>query len=153
MITKLTQFATLLTFGIAASQAFFYLLGLGAVRERLSPGSFLEFHQTLDSVIVPRLTLVYMAALLMAGFSLYLSRQQMNSPLFIGTGLALACLLLDITLAVVGDIPLNKIIRTWSPTHFPTNWTDVRSQWLLYMRWRQVFAISGFFSLVWGTIR
>ncbi len=153
VINKFVQLATALTFGMAASQAFFYLLGLGSVREHLSSSSFIEFHQTLDSVIAPRLTAVYLAALLTGLLALYLTRQQVDSPFFISTSLALLCLLADIGLAVMGDIPLNKLISTWSPAHFPTNWTEVRSQWLFYMYWRQVFSISGFLCVIWGIIR
>jgi hypothetical protein len=52
-----------------------------------------------------------------------------------------------LVLAVRGNMPLNRQMRTWNPTDLPAGWERVRDRWLRVHDWRGV-AAAGAFTLL-----
>ncbi|GAB4025215.1 anthrone oxygenase family protein [Spirosoma koreense] len=150
MTLKIAQFIQTVLFCILAGQAFFYLIGGTAGLKNVSASTFIEQRKAIDLVIGPYLKVIYFGSILTGLMVLVLIRQQAPSRLFVLSTVALVLIIVDLVIAVRGNIPLNNQIQTWSPTHYPANWSEVRNQWLGYMQWRQVCSISGLFCLLLG---
>ena len=150
MIIKTFQFIQALFFCVIAGQAFFYLIGGTAGLKAVSAGAFIEQRKAIDVAIGPPLKLLYPGTVLVSLTMVVLLRQQVGSPLFWLSTLALFLIVTDLTLAIRGDIPLNKLIQTWSPTSYPANWSEVRHEWFAYMQWRQVCSIGGLLCVLAG---
>jgi uncharacterized membrane protein len=72
--------------------------------------------------------------------------------LFICSVVALVSLIIDVAFTLKGNVPLNKIINTWTASNYPANWKEYRSKWLSIYSIRQVTNIIGFVSLLAGLI-
>ncbi len=61
---------------------------------------------------------------------------------------ALACLVVGLLVTVVVHFPINDQIISWQSAAPPSDWQDVRAEWLTAHVVRTVFALSGFVLLV-----
>ncbi len=75
-----------------------------------------------------------------------------NGILFTSSVIALVALVIDIAIALKGNIPLNRTINTWSANRYPDNWQQVRSKWFSLYHVRQVANIAGFVCLLGGLV-
>ena len=75
-----------------------------------------------------------------------------GSLIFITACISFLALIIDILIAIKGNIQMNAIIRTWSVTDYPGNWTEYRIQWLSLFQYRQIAILSGFVVLVIGAV-
>ena len=66
--------------------------------------------------------------------------------------IALVALVIDIAIAMKGNIPLNKTINSWTPAQYPNNWEQVRANWFSLYHVRQAINIVGFISLLAGLV-
>jgi uncharacterized membrane protein len=152
MEIKITLFITILLYAFVISQSFFYILAMSRVSKSMQPVTYIESRQLLDKNLQNSLSLVYYLSL--AACIALTSFCVINppGPLFICSIIALVLLIVDIALSLKGNVPLNKIINTWTASNYPANWKEYRSKWFLVYNIRQVANIIGFVSLLAGLI-
>jgi hypothetical protein len=152
MIVHYILSITLVGYAILASQSFMYLLSLKAVQLKLDAKSYITLRKYMDQAMNVRLRYALYGTLAFNVLLVAASATNPSSIIFITALLALVTLVADILLALKGNIPLNKLINTWSTDRYPENWTDVRAQWLAIFQYRQVALITGLVSLVIGAV-
>jgi hypothetical protein len=152
MEIKITLFITLLLYTIVISQSLFYILAMSRVMKQMQPATYIESRQLLDKDLRHSLRSVYYLTL---AASIALTAFCVINPtglLFICSIIALLLLIIDITLSLKGNTPLNKVINTWTATSYPRNWKRYRSKWFAIYTIRQTANIIGFISLLTGLI-
>ena len=152
MEIKITLFITLLLYACVISQSLFYIMAMSRVTKSMRAVSYIESRQLLDKNLQSSLSLVYYLAL---ASSVALAAFCVINPsgiLFVCSIVSLLSLILDVTLTLKGNVPLNKIINTWTASNYPANWQEYRSRWFLVYNLRQVVNIIGFVSLLSGLI-
>lgn len=152
MEIKITLFITILLYAFVISQSFFYILALSRVTKSMQPVTYIESRQLLDKNLQGSLSLVYYLAL---AASIALTSFCVINPsgiLFICSLISLVCLIVDVALTLKGNVPLNKIINTWTTSNYPANWKEYRSKWFMVYNIRQIANIIGFVSLLAGLI-
>ena len=152
MEIKITLFITLLLYSFVISQSFFYILAMSRVSKSMQAATYIESRQLLDKNLQSSLSLVYYLAL---AVSIALTSFCVINPsgiLFSCSVISLISLTIDIILSLKGNVPLNKIINTWTTSDYPANWKEFRSKWFQIYNLRQVANIIGFVSLLAGLI-
>ena len=150
MEIRILAFINIIAFGFIVSQAMFYMLAMSRVSKQLTIGSYVEVRQLLDANLQITLRFIYYFTLITTTLLTLFTSMWVSGILFITSAVALVALLLDVVLAVAGDIPLNKIINRWTPQNYPDDWQQVRQKWFRIYHVRQAFAIIGFISLLTG---
>jgi hypothetical protein len=152
MEIKITLFITLMLYVVVISQSFFYILAMSNVTKSMQPATYIESRKLLDQNLRSSLTTVYYLAL--ASSVLLVSFCVINPSgfLFICSVVALVSLIIDVAFTLKGNVPLNKIINTWTASNYPANWKEYRSKWLSIYSIRQAVNIIGFVSLLAGLI-
>jgi uncharacterized membrane protein len=150
MALKSTQFIQTLLLSIIAGQAFFYLIGGTAGLKNVSASTFIEQRKAIDIVIGPYLKVLYPLTAVICLAVLVLLRQQVGSFLFMLSTIAFVLIVLDLIIAIKGNIPLNQQMQSWSLTAPPDNWAAVRDQWMSFMHWRQACSITALLCALLG---
>jgi uncharacterized membrane protein len=152
MLIKITLFITLVTYAFIVGQSFFYILALTNASRKMNPAVYIETRQLIDAELKSSLSLVYYialaASLLLTAFSVV----NPNGILFICSVIAFIALVIDIAIAMKGNIPLNKTINSWNPKQYPDNWQHVRTRWFSLYHVRQTVNIAGFLCLLAGMV-
>lgn len=152
MTTKIILTITLLAYSVIASQAFMYMLALKDVQLNLQGSTYTIIRQLIDTFMRNNLKYVIYAALL-SNLLLMLSEIKTPGSLqFITASIAFIALVIDVVLTLKGNLPINNIINTWSADTYPSNWMQYRDQWFVIFGYRQLAVISGFVSLLIGTV-
>jgi|SRR6185295_100588 len=152
MEIKITLFTTLLLYAFVISQSFFYILAMSRVTKSMQAVTYIESRQLLDKNLQSSLSLVYYLAL---ASSIALTAFCVINPsgiLFVCSVVSLVSLIIDVVLTLRGNVPLNKIINTWTASNYPADWKEYRSKWFFVYNLRQVANIIGFISLLAGLI-
>jgi len=152
MEIKITLFTTLLLYAFVISQSFFYILAMSRVTKSMQAVTYIESRQLLDKNLQSSLSLVYYLAL---ASSIALTAFCVINPsgiLFVCSVVSLVSLIIDVVLTLRGNVPLNKIINTWTASNYPADWKVYRSKWFFVYNLRQVANIIGFISLLAGLI-
>jgi len=152
MTIKIILFFTLLAYSIVVSQSFMYILSLKQVQLNLDGSNYTEFRKLIDTAMRANFKYVIYAALLANLLLVIATLKNPGSMLFITAAIALLALIADIMLTIKGSLPVNDIINTWSADNYPANWMDYRTKWLHIFQYRQLANITGFVSLLAGTI-
>lgn len=152
MLIKVTLFITLLMYAFIVGQSFFYILALSNATKKMQAIAYIETRKLIDAELQSKLSLVYYAALAASILLTAFSVVNPNGILFINSVIALIALVIDVAVAVKGNVPLNKTINSWSETQYPDNWQQVRSKWFSIYHVRQVVNIMGFVSLLAGLV-
>ena len=152
MATNIILLITLMAYSIIVSQSFMYILALKKVQVSLEAKTYIEFRQLIDTSMRSNFKYVIYVALL-ANLLLVISAiKNPGSLLFITAAIAFICLITDTLLTVKGNLPVNDIINTWTSANFPANWEEYRSKWFTIFQYRQIASITGFVSLLIGTV-
>lgn len=130
--------------GLMAGNSFAFVLGIGTAMERLSVGSYIELHQSMDTTFSAWTPMFYILITLLVGANLYTIRKDWKSLEFILVAFALICVLDELAMTWTGNLPLNRMIHSWQMMSPPSDWAEVRSQWLRFMYIRSALLISGF---------
>lgn len=148
MIIQVLLFFNLLVYAVIVSQSFMYMIALRNVQESMEAASYIELRKLIDRNFVKKFKPVMYTALVLSPLLAVLSLL-LSTPLVIaGSILAFVGLLADTVLSFTRNIPVNKMIGSWTAEHPPANWKMYRSKWLYYFSWRQVANITGFVSLL-----
>lgn len=149
---KFVILINLLAYGFIVSQAFFYLLALGNATRKLNAPAYVELRILLDTDLTVTLKIVYYLCLVSSITLAVMTAGNPSGILFITSSIACIALWIDVYLMFKGNIPINKMIRSWTPELYPSNWKDFREAWMNYYHRRQACAIIGFVSLLIGII-
>ncbi len=152
MTTKILFLITLLAYAVVVSQSFMYMLSLKQVQCSLDVVSFTEIRKLTDKAMRASFKYVIYAALLANVLLVLITARTPGSLYFISAAIGLLALVIDVLLAVKGNIPINEVINTWSAENYPANWADYRDKWFTVFQYRQMANITGFLSLLVGAI-
>ncbi len=152
MLVQIVLLITLILYAIIASQSFMYMLALKTLQLKLDAAGYIIFRQLIDASMMARLKYVMYAALIANTILVALLINTIGSLLFLSALLAGILLVVDMLIAVKGNLPINAVINSWSINNYPANWVEYRERWLKFFRYRQLAVITGFVSLVIATV-
>lgn len=152
MELKMLIFLNILVYSIIVSQSFMYMIALRNVQESMGAASYIELRKLLDRNFLKKFKPVVYSALLLNLVLVVVAVFQSSALLLAGSIIAFAGLVTDVVLIVKGDMPINRIINSWTLETFPVNWVEYRNKWLYWFSWRQVANISGFIALLIAAI-
>lgn len=145
-------FVTLVLFALVVSQPFFYWVALGAASDQLPGPAYAALRQAINPIMNRRLLPIYAAALLGGLVSFGLAVAAGDGALAAGIAGAIAGLILDATLAVKRNVPINTLMDGWDPADPPADWADQRRRWRAAFAIRQLILAAAFASLLAGTL-
>ncbi|HTJ48110.1 MAG TPA: DUF1772 domain-containing protein [Cyclobacteriaceae bacterium] len=149
MISQLVRICTVILTGMIAGTL--WCIWFGFNPKTLSLTSYLEQQQNLIksfNVLMPALGLVAIIFTLITAFI----NKERKSVLF-SLLVAAICLICSGLVTRFGNQPINAVVITWTPEHFPENWTDVRDKWWLLHIIRSVTSFVAFLLVVQSEIR
>lgn len=152
MEIKVIMLINLLAYSLIVSQSFLYIIALRNVQTSMQPASYIELRKLLDKNFQVKFRIVLYVTLLTCTVLTILSSMHLTGLLFITSALGLVGLVLEIILAVKGNVPINRVINSWSADQYPANWQDYRTKWLSIFAKRQAVSILGFLSLLVGAV-
>ena len=145
-------FITLLAYSFVVSQSFSYIIALHNTQKNLDARSYIRLRKLLDKNFRAKFKYVFYITLISSTVLCILSFREPNSLLFIGSLIAWMGFAVDTIFMLKGNIPINKIINTWSPDNYPTDWEIQRAKWLRVFTRRQIANIIGFTSLLFAAV-
>jgi len=152
MLLKVMILLNLLAYSWIVGQAYMYIIALRDVTKKLDAASYIHFRQLTDVNFMAKYKYVMYGSLLTSLLLCIFTAGKPGSFLFISSVIAFAALVADVLLAVKGNVPINKLVNTWSADKYPANWQTYRDKWLHIYSKRQVANIAGFTSLLLGTV-
>ena len=148
MELKILLVLNLFIYSVIVGQSFMYIIALRNVQESMGAACYIELRKLLDRNFLKKFKPVVYSALILGLALVVVSLFQASALLIAGSSIAFAGLVIDVVLILKGDMPINRIINSWTLETFPKNWVDYRSKWLYWFSWRQVANISGFIALL-----
>ncbi|UXR64080.1 DUF1772 domain-containing protein [Bdellovibrio bacteriovorus] len=142
------KYLGLLLLGLMAGSSFALVVGVGPTLENLSILAYLEFHRNWHQSFSMMSPVVYALALLTLSANMYLSRHRWKSMEFLLMLFAVICVLNELLMTYMGNLPLNQLITSWDLLSPPPDWMDIRSQWLWFMYIRCALLVAGFSLLL-----
>lgn len=152
MTTKILRLLQLVVYLIITSQLLFYLLILSDSLKQVSLPNFIELRKTVDMLMENRFRVIYYTGIILTLAVLILSTKKPGSIFFVTSCIALVCLIIDVSIAMKGNIPINKLINAYLPGDTSQDWSALRLQWLQLMNIRGVFIVTGFVSQLVGLV-
>ena len=152
MEIKIIMLVNLVAYSFVVSQSFSYIIALRNVQETMEAASYIELRQLLDKNYQVKFRIVIYVSLLSCSVLTMLCSRDPEGLLFISSVIALIALIVDIILTLKGNVPINKVINTWSAESYPADWKAYRAKWLSIYAKRQIVNIAGFLSLLLGAI-
>jgi hypothetical protein len=152
MQTKIILLLTILAYSVIVGQSYMYIVALKKVQTDLGGGSYIQLRKLLDANFRANYKYAVYAALVMSLLLVLINIKSSNSLLFIMAVISLTALITDLLLMMKGNMPINNLINTWTPVHYPDNWAEYRAKWLQVFFYREIATITGFISLVIGAV-
>jgi hypothetical protein len=152
METKIILLLTILAYSIIVGQSYMYIVALKKVQTDMGGGSYVQLRKLLDTNFRANYKYAVYAALVMSLLLVLINIRSSNSILFITASVAFIALIADLLMMMKGNMPINKLINTWTPVHYPDNWAEYRAKWLQIFFYREVATITGFISLIIGAV-
>ena len=147
MLQKIILLINILTWSVIAGQSYMYIIALANVSKALDAPSYIQFRQLTDQNFMAKYKWVVYKAMVMTPLLCIVTASQAGI-VFICSLVTLVMLILDLVFTVRGNLPINKLINTWTMDNYPADWEQVRAKWLSVYAKRQVVTIAGFISLV-----
>lgn len=129
-----------------------YILALRGVSLRLDSNTYIELRKQIDRSMRATFKYAMYAGLLLNLLLMIVTISNPVSVLFIASAVSFIALIVDTMITIKGNIPVNNIINSWTVKDHPANWSEFRSMWLTYFRYRQIANITGFISLIAGAV-
>jgi uncharacterized membrane protein len=152
MMLKTLIFINLLGYAVIAGQAFFYMLAMANAQKNLKAPAYVELRNLLDRNLARRFRFVYYTVLATSILLCVFTAGKTASLLFMTSAIACLALWIDVFVMMKGNMPLNRLIQSWTPDNYPDNWKEYRAEWLRYYQLRQVAAVTGLLSLLVGAV-
>jgi uncharacterized membrane protein len=130
-------FAALATGGLMVNW-----IGLGRAMSRLSPSTYVEFHQATNQTFDPYMPIVVVGALL-SGIVLAILSPGIHS---LSGELAIAgfvCYVAGLVITLSTNVRINKQIARWSVQNPPDDWRPIRARWVRFHIIRTLFSLPG----------
>jgi len=153
MITiKTIRFLHLISYLMVTSQVLFYLIVFSDALKLTSLDNFLEQRKVVEQIIAARYKIIYLTCLVLSLVVVFISFK-LNDRIFSVTAIiALLCLLADLSIALLGNIPINKQISLLAGQIDLSRWEALRADWLMFFRYRGILTTVGMLSLLIGWI-
>jgi len=135
-----------------SSQLIFYLVIMSGALKLVTVDNFAELRKAIDSVADFRLRIVYYSCLALSLATTIIFYYQGSQPLFITSCIALLCLVIDLVIAVKGNIPLNEQISAYFTGNNAIDLDALRIQWIKFITYRGLFIVTGMISLLAGLL-
>lgn len=152
MEIKIILLLTILLYSVIVSQSFSYIISLSNVQLGLNAPSYIALRQLTDKNYNAKFRWVSYASLLSNLALVIVCGIHGNTLLLWGAVVSFIALLADTWITIKGNLPINKIINSWTAEQYPADWASYRAQWLQIFRIRQALNISGFIFLLTGTV-
>jgi uncharacterized membrane protein len=154
MFISVARIAFLLLYLIVVSQGIFYLFAASKAFSGVSIDAYAEIRNSTDQVIEWRLKFVYPATLLIGLITVVLSFMKAPFSLpFITTAIAFLCVIVDLSLAVKFNMPINAQFHTYQAGMEGVDWESLRNTWLQFLEYRGVVQVVGFLALLVGMFK
>ena len=151
-MNKIILFATVLSYSVIVSQSFMYVLSLKNTQLALDGTAYTQVRQLIDANMNGLFRYVMYVAIILNLVYVISNIKAPSGLLFITGAISLVALLVDGIITLKGNVPINQVINSWSPSELPANWKEVRQSWFNVYQWRQVINLTGFVSLLTGAI-
>ena len=152
MTTKILRLLQLVVYLIITSQLLFYLLILSDTLKQVSLPNFIELRKVVDTLMENRFRIIYYTGIILTLAIFLLSTKKPDSIFFVTSCIALVCLIIDVSIAMKGNIPINKLINAYLPGDTSQDWSALRLQWLQLVNIRCIFIVTGFASQLAGLV-
>ncbi len=152
MLIKITLFITLLCYTIIISQSFFYVLALSSATKKMQAPTYIEIRKLVDRELLQKLKPIYYITLAVCLLLTSFSVVNPAGLLFICSVIAFAALVVDIILALRGNMPMNRVINQWTASDYPNDWQQYRNRWFTIYHIRQAANLTGFTALLLGLV-
>jgi hypothetical protein len=152
METKIILLLTILAYSVIVAQPYMYIVALKKVQADMGGGSYIQLRKLLDANFRVNYKYAVCAALIMSLMLVLINIKSPNSILFIAACISFIALITDLLLMMKGNMPINNLINTWTPVHYPDNWALYRAKWLKFFFYREIATITGFISLAIGAV-
>jgi hypothetical protein len=149
---KILILINLLAYSVIVGQAYMYIIALTDVSKNLDAPSYVRLRQLIDKNFMAKYKWVVYISLLTAVLLCVFTASDPTGLLFISSAVAFLALIIDAALTMKGNLPINKLINSWTTENYPADWEIQRTKWLTIYSWRQVVNIIGFTSLLVGAI-
>lgn len=138
------RYISLLLVGVLAGNSFAFVMGMGTAIQNLSPGSYVELHQSMDQTCSYVLPSLYFVIIGLLGVNIYALRSDWKSTEFILVVFSFICILDEVIMTWVGNLPLSRMIYSWQISTPPAEWMQARTEWLRFMYIRSALLVSCF---------
>ena len=122
------------------------------VQKNLQPHTYIEVRKLIDKNFRKKYSWVIYLVLTSSTLLTVLCSVQPGCILFITSAIAWIALIIEILLAVKGNMPINKAIDSWEKNDYPDDWNAYRTKWFSIYTKRQIANIIGFLSLLVGVV-
>jgi uncharacterized membrane protein len=108
----------------------------------LTTDVFIRAQQSIEEVFSRSMPVFMAATVVSAAPVLWFLRQARVSKLVLLLFLsAFVFLIAQLIITLIGNVPINDQIRSWSPDNPPAQWEDVRDQWNLFNNFRTMLLV------------
>jgi uncharacterized membrane protein len=108
----------------------------------LTTDVFIQAQQSIEEVFSRSMPVFMAATVVSAAPVLWFLRQARVSKLVLLLFLsAFVFLIAQLIITLIGNVPINDQIRSWSPDNPPAQWEDVRDQWNLFNNFRTMLLV------------
>ncbi len=152
MYTKIILLLTMLAYSVIVAQSYMYIVALKNVQYSMQAENYIELRKLLDTNFRANYKYAVYAALILNLLLVIITCKNPGSLLFITTAIAFVALVADVLLMMKGNMPINNFINTWTTDYYPPDWAIYRAKWLRIFFYREIVTITGFISLVVGTV-
>jgi len=152
MVIDAILLLTLVAYSVIVSQSFMYILSLKNVQLNLDINAYIQVRKHLNANMNSKFRYVTYIALLSNLALVIFMFPTMSSPLFSAAVVGFAGLIVDTSITVKGNLPINAIMDQWSSENYPKEWAMYRYKWLWLFKYRQIANVTGFLALLIGAI-
>jgi uncharacterized membrane protein len=130
---------TALLAGLHFGSVAYYNPGL----DSLPADVFIQAQQSIEDVFSGSMPIFMAATVVSAAPVIWFLRQtRAGKPVFLLFSLAFAFLIAQLVITLVGNVPINDQISSWSPDNPPAEWQEVRDRWNLFNNLRTMFLVA-----------
>lgn len=152
MTTKILRLIQICVYLIITSQLLFYFIILSDALKQVSLENFLELRKMVDALMSTRFRVIYYSALILTLTVVVLTFKKPDSILFVTSVIALVCLIVDVTIAMKANVPINSLINEYTPGNTNHDWNSLRLEWLNFINIRAIFVVVGMVSQIAGLL-
>lgn len=149
---KILMLINLLAYSIIAGQAYMYTIAQRNVQQSMDAPAYIQLRQLTDRNFMVKYKYVVYTSLISSILLCIITAHHPAGILFISSAVALLALIIDVILTLKGNMPINRLINTWTPENYPPDWEMYRKKWLHTFALRQLANITGFTSMLLGAL-